>query len=63
MPRRSQAELEESNTAKALLTHAFDLLASVELGRWPDWHGAPTSIDALRSRVETLTLLFNIVPR
>lgn len=62
MAEQSLADFLESNETKGLLTFAFDLLASVELGRWPEWHG-PACVDALRSRVETLTLLFNLVPR
>jgi NACHT domain len=62
MAARLRAELGEDDQGRALLVHAFDLLASLELGQRSDWHG-PASAQALRSRVETLALLFNLVPR
>ena len=44
------------------LRHAFGLLARIELGRVPEWPG-PDEDDKLRTRVELLAVLRNIVPR
>lgn len=42
--------------------HTFCLLASAELDCWPAWAG-PQDATQLRSRVELLALLLNLVPR
>lgn len=44
------------------LRHAFRLIAGVELGRPIDWPG-PAQMTALRTRVELVCVLLNIVPR
>ncbi len=42
--------------------HAFVLLASLELGRVPNWQG-PDDFEELKLRIETLVLLLALVPR
>ena len=54
--------VDQSDGARSLVAQAFGLLASAELGRWPEWNG-PVDDRALRGRVEALTLLFDLIPR
>src|SRR5579871_1705599 len=54
--------VDQSDGARSLVAHAFGVLASAELGRRPEWNG-PVDDRALRSRVEALTLLFDLIPR
>ena len=57
-----KAALKADESDRDRLTCAFKLLASAELGRWPEWSG-PIKKDSLRLRVELLAVLFDIVPR
>ena len=52
----------ETGPDRERMKHAFGLLASAELGRWPGWDG-PDDEPALRSRIEVLAILLNVVPR
>src|ERR1700722_17222406 len=45
-----------------LLMHAFRLLAAAELGKQPSWAGPDDELQ-LRTRVELLAVLLNIIPR
>ncbi|MBS0263105.1 MAG: NACHT domain-containing protein [Planctomycetes bacterium] len=56
---KAASKVDEMDTAR--LIRAFKLLASAELGRWPDWSG-PFKKESLRSRVELLVVLLDIVP-
>src|SRR5579884_1067718 len=46
--------------ANGLHEHTFGLLASAELGAWPNWTPPP---EQLRPRIETLALCMGVVPR
>jgi WD40 repeat protein/nucleoside phosphorylase/energy-coupling factor transporter ATP-binding protein EcfA2 len=58
---RQEASISASR-ADGPLRHGFCLLAAAESGLWPDWTG-PAQPLSLRRRVETLALLFDIIPR
>jgi len=59
---RALSDLNATMIEQKLLHEAFRLLSTAELGLSSDWAG-PDDVEQLRSRVEVLAVLLNIVPR
>jgi hypothetical protein len=62
MAKIAPKSVDEASHDPERMAHAFGLLASAELGRWPDWDGADAPA-SLRARIEVLAILLNVVPR
>lgn len=62
-PQQKVRKIDGAATAQLdSLKHAYGLLTVCEFGKWRNWWG-PDDVNLLRSRIELLTVLANILPR